>query len=105
MSSFGTVRNSFPHTRGGVPFEKLIDKIIDDVFPTHVGVYLISRNSVRGPMRFPHTRGGVPYNAVRVKQDGQFSPHTWGCTWDGDRRGELSAVFPTHVGVYRLGEE
>ena len=41
-ASFAEVLSlSFPHTRGGVPFEDIIEYWDKEVFPTRVGVYLL----------------------------------------------------------------
>jgi len=53
---------------------------LDDVFPTHVGVYLAVLEQEGGNPCFPHACGGVPLFSI---------PVTYGVD-----------VFPTHVGVY-----
>ncbi len=55
--------------------------MLEDVFPTHVGVNRENAARIPAWWRFPHTRGGEPI-ASR------------------SNRASLS-VFPTHVGVNR----
>ncbi len=70
----------FPHTRGGVPSRSLImnsmeefsphawgctlrqwrEDLLDQVFPTRVGVYRVQLGRETTAGSFPHTRGGVP---------------------------------------------
>ena len=57
----------------------------------------------RVPHRIPHTRGDGP--PLRPHQEPQkaYSPHTWG--WTAFLVGTFSEalVFPTHVGMDRIG--
>jgi len=71
------------------------------VFPTHVGVYLCSSNLCLIAYSFPHACGGVPIAKLQFCNLGPFSPRMWGCTVGVGSFPVVSAVFPTHVGVYR----
>lgn len=52
---------------------------------------------------FPHVRGGVSLSYRVSKRAKTFSPRTWGC-FQGIISSEFSSfVFPTYVGVFRLG--
>ena len=114
---------SFPHTRGGVPItsschfqieefsphtwgctQAVLDMLMATiVFPTHVGVYLGHNESAIEPASFPHTRGGVPIACRLQAHPHKFSPHTWGCTLPCGSTPMVETVFPTHVGVYLVG--
>jgi len=118
-----SVRVSFPHACGGVP--PMADTLVTplNVFPTHVGVYRVMVVSVTAPnvfpthvgvyrmcgkpqyirLGFPHACGGVPYNHSKAEVEEMFSPRMWGCTMKALLWGYLKTVFPTHVGVYRVG--
>ena len=56
-----------------------------------------------GDSGIPHTRGDGPFTRREEKARRRYSPHTWG--WTGHRRRDhpCRAVFPTHVGMDRLG--
>ncbi len=72
------------------------------VFPTHVGVFLISEARALLRKSLPHARGGV---SRRVQASGLCrlsSPRTWGCFSIQDMALDKSPVFPTHVGVFLL---
>ncbi len=82
-----------------------MDVIVDPrkVFPTRVGVYRL-RPCFRDPsLGFPHTRGGVPRRWFASTPASTFSPHAWGCTDLIRQVVGLVVVFPTRVGVYRVG--
>ena len=54
-------------------------KLVEDVFPTHVGVFLSIKTDVARFDRLPHARGGVSEGlAMRYSPD-RSSPRTWGC--------------------------
>ena len=92
----------FPHACGGVPPQFQISESLNsfsprmwgctdyialmernyEVFPTHVGVYLMI--------------GDHQCNKT------SFSPRMWGCTDHSGSPRTDEAVFPTHVGVYRM---
>src|SRR5690606_31050859 len=70
------------------------------VFPTHVGVFPVTRSRTIHPWRLPHARGGVSPltddgDALRLS-----SPRTWGCFLNEKEIAETQEVFPTHVGVF-----
>ena len=70
------------------------------VFPTCVGVFLVTYcSSVHSP-GLPHVRGGVSTFKVLSKEESESSPRAWGCF---PRKGcEVTdrKVFPTCVGVF-----
>ena len=49
------------------------------VFPTHVGVFLELRDTIKAMNGLPHTRGGVSAVLVAATEVVESSPHTWGC--------------------------
>ena len=109
-----------PHARGGVSgrFEKDIPSKKSSprtwgcfyrprvgpkptrVFPTHVGVFLLCFFIQATHGRLPHARGGVSTGAPIIYVGIWSSPRTWGCFWTGSAGSLLTAVFPTHVGVF-----
>ena len=70
------------------------------VFPTHVGVFLISKGKVSAEERLPHARGGVSLLDNLSERRLVSSPRTWGCFYVGRHPDQRGAVFPTHVGVF-----
>ena len=88
-----------PHARGGVShavkccnffflssprtwgcFRRLVaDRHDDNVFPTHVGVFLIHWLSVTFNFCLPHARGGVSFLFQVFTIKAESSPRTWGC--------------------------
>ena len=77
-----------------------MEALKDEVFPTHVGVFLWLPSHDALLMRFPHSRGGVSSDYKGFSFWHPFSPLTWGCFSD-DRCGyRFTGVFPTHVGVF-----
>ena len=112
-----------PHVRGGVssqePFTFLPERSSPrpwgcfphpvasscsaTVFPTSVGVFPRAPQT-RAPLSgLPHVRGGVSSHVPVWSINCMSSPRPWGCfrSW---RRPVCSAiVFPTSVGVFRLG--
>ena len=115
-------RQRFPHSRGDVPF-------LDDpccaacsfspltwgcsaavtkttwqpvVFPTHVGMFRGWPSRMNAYNRFPHSRGDVPETDGSANRADVFSPLTWGCSWGHADSKTYIAVFPTHVGMFRI---
>ncbi len=90
---------SLPHTRGGVslhpqqvqethqssphPWGCFYERHTLDawmlVFPTPVGVFLISNATPCSNLSLPHTRGGVSGFFGNPSIHGWSSPHPWGC--------------------------
>ncbi len=111
---------SLPHARGGVSAEEPgryrvatssprtwgcflhteARKSGDRVFPTHVGVFLLSRPAARHRQGLPHARGGVSWQGASPDSMGASSPRTWGCFLGDVQVRERIRVFPTHVGVF-----
>jgi len=113
---------SIPHARGGVShleamrrvaawysprpwgcfwFESL-GKCDKPVFPTPVGVFLMSIPRPKGVSRIPHARGGVSLIfTLRLTLIG-YSPRPWGCFWITRGNRGRCTVFPTPVGVFLL---
>ena len=53
----------------------------------------------------PHTRGDGPNNLLITLKDKRYSPHAWGWTVQGGGQDHPIGVFPTRVGMDRLGCE
>ena len=73
------------------------------VFPTHVGMdrhCLHYGYSVNG---IPHPRGDGPPIILTGENEAGYSPPTWGWTAVLIRNERLYLVFPTHVGMDRVG--
>ena len=73
------------------------------VFPTHVGMdRACSKSRACGPC-VPHARGDGPQRFAPRRAQAQCSPRTWGWT-DSCACAQLALpVFPTHVGMDRMG--
>ncbi len=111
-----------PHARGGVsqvaerylailrssprpwgcfllaPFAKVRAR----VFPTPVGVFLISFSIVVTLKSLPHARGGVSGTYVANQNGYKSSPRPWGCFFKIAYVSYYCQVFPTPVGVFPL---
>ncbi len=70
------------------------------VFPTPVGVFLMSASMRRPGRGLPHARGGVSYYGKHLASSRQSSPRPWGCFPDCGARRWPVRVFPTPVGVF-----
>ena len=70
------------------------------VFPTPVGVFLITLMNIFISFSFPHARGGVSKTNHRSGGAGLFSPRPWGCFHAKSRHYLPDFVFPTPVGVF-----
>ena len=114
--------SGLPHARGGVSSSKndiritaqssprtwgcffifyWLDVYID-VFPTHVGVFLVQALDGVLFLRLPHARGGVSGAQFLASPNRRSSPRTWGCFSAEKIAKEEYKVFPTHVGVFPL---
>ena len=51
----------------------------EDVFPTHVGVFLFLYDQPAMTLGLPHARGGVSVKRARIFKQWVSSPRTWGC--------------------------
>ena len=73
------------------------------VFPTCVGMNRVTSVGALGVKRFPHMRGDEPHRKNDLYIQKSFSPHAWG--WTGTPNGVrgMQSVFPTCVGMNRLG--
>ena len=111
----------FPHVCGGVPHvvgnatdvckfsprvwgcTEILDNFerVTKVFPTCVGVYLISKITLLPDEVFPTCVGVYRWNTGQNIRNMVFSPRVWGCTVGKKRQVLWSDVFPTCVGVYR----
>ena len=111
---------SLPHARGGVSptrktaripmlssprtwgcFRRAGRQVMGlSVFPTHVGVFLVTPRTPSRPPSLPHARGGVSRVDYMLRIFGGSSPRTWGCFFVAQAHDLPEAVFPTHVGVF-----
>src|SRR5260221_14792265 len=89
-----------PHTWGWSDFPAVISsrKV---VLPTHVGMVRIIGRASTSSERSPHTRGDGPSSVRCEAPECGFSPHTWGWSDSGLRRGDHDDVLPIHVGLVR----
>ena len=72
------------------------------VFPTHVGVFLTLLSGSTILRCLPHACGGVSESKKFFPLLYVSSPRMWGCFLGTNDVGNLTAVFPTHVGVFPL---
>ena len=113
------LKETLPHTRGGVPHERQTvighncssphtwgcpykfwnNFIKEKLFPTHVGVSLVNNPLSYKEFSLPHTRGGVPIISIVPLLVPFSSPHTWGCPCPICHLFPKPFLFPTHVGV------
>ena len=70
------------------------------VFPTLVGVFLLSFYTAGPKWRLPHARGGVSDKQRHAQQIPASSPRSWGCFHGRFGRKSGKSVFPTLVGVF-----
>nr|DAV39691.1 MAG TPA: hypothetical protein [Caudoviricetes sp.] len=71
-----------------------------EVFPTHVGVFLMKTLPRLQSSSLPHACGGVSLPFGLPVTLGKSSPRMWGCFFPEPSKGFLCSVFPTHVGVF-----
>ena len=75
-----------------------------EVFPTHVGVFLVSGDKGEAALSLPHARGGVSQGDQSRVFTFRSSPRTWGCFLIFTLFALIDKVFPTHVGVFLILE-
>ena len=76
------------------------ERMPDEVFPTHVGVFLDFCKTLLRKSRLPHARGGVSASLKPARRSSRSSPRTWGCFRQALHQKPTRSVFPTHVGVF-----
>ena len=74
------------------------------VFPTPVGMDRLRKHFAILGLSFPHTRGDGPLTSSHFAMMRSFSPHPWGWTVHTSRTGDGHRVFPTPVGMDRVGQ-
>ena len=74
----------------------------EDVFPTHVGVFLGLCGTWCSLVGLPHARGGVSQPGHSRYEESVSSPRTWGCFSFPVSYIFSALVFPTHVGVFLI---
>ena len=72
----------------------------ENVFPTCVGVFLLSHGNASRRTGLPHVRGGVSGDIMAVKYIDRSSPRAWGCFRQTIAVLRAGPVFPTCVGVF-----
>ena len=92
-------RLSSPRTWGCFHFKDSLS-FRRSVFPTHVGVFLMSISCSPPGVGLPHARGGVSYTSFYLPSPHESSPRTWGCFCACSLHLRQASVFPTHVGVF-----
>ena len=118
-NSGATAGSCLPHARGGVSavrsfilsgirssprtwgcfFPSPSERGSQQVFPTHVGVFLISRLTCGIAHRLPHARGGVSLVMVSLIALPKSSPRTWGCFRKGPVQTEPMGLPHARGGV------
>ena len=109
-----------PHARGGVSIAWLEDHATarssprswgcfyvrqglrhhGQVFPTLVGVFLVSALWYAGRRGLPYARGGVSRGETLAPGQTASSPRSWGCFSGLRYVSSGRSVFPTLVGVF-----
>ena len=79
-----------------------ITDMVDNVFPTHVGVFPPRGNHSRKRQGLPHACGGVSSRRSGSGTSQSSSPRMWGCFPLARLRKVGEQVFPTHVGVFLM---
>ena len=75
-------------------------EVIQSVFPTPVGVFLVSYKDSATSLSLPHARGGVSSWDSSNSTRRLSSPRPWGCFHAGPLSRRSAIVFPTPVGVF-----
>ena len=75
---------------------------LSKVFPTPVGVFLITEGFWTFWLCLPHARGGVSSSVIFAAASDWSSPRPWGCFRFILVILEIRLVFPTPVGVFLL---
>ena len=119
-SIMGFNKPGLPHVRGGVSIARALSlgvfsssprawgcflheappKKRVKVFPTCVGVFLISSIMGFNKPGLPHVRGGVSAGSQTALPRRQSSPRAWGCFAAMSPSLRRKEVFPTCVGVF-----
>lgn len=73
-----------------------------DVFPTHVGMFLVVRTGAAGGESLPHACGDVSHIGRVIGIYDLSSPRMWGCFQRTELKAPVGQVFPTHVGVFLI---
>ena len=117
-------RKRFPHACGDVPYlvnsSSMLKKFSPRmwgcsgvarghmadglVFPTHVGMFRPRQDVPRDRDSFPHACGDVPWKSRLSGSAAKFSPRMWGCSVHAGCGDDGHRVFPTHVGMFRRGD-
>ncbi len=74
--------------------------MLEEVFPTHVGVFPTVGRRLDDRPGLPHARGGVSKTRFSRGCWRKSSPRTWGCFSREQTPVAAGRVFPTHVGVF-----
>ena len=76
--SLQRVRDPYPRTRGGDPFQMQVRPLRITLIPAHAGVILDELDEWELDETYPRTRGGDPYFVAQKRGDFILSPHTRG---------------------------
>ena len=93
------ILGSSPRPWGCFPLT-LVHFLSMPVFPTSVGVFLITIAITILKPGLPHVRGGVSFPWCKIGRRNQSSPRPWGCFSRRAGSSHLDNVFPTSVGVF-----
>lgn len=91
--------SSSPRRWGCFP-RALAGAVLDNVFPTQVGVFLPSATSSLICSSLPHAGGGVSLGFLANGNAIESSQRRWGCFLLSTCRIKRTIVFPTQVGVF-----
>ena len=101
-SNGNTPMQSSPRPWGGFSSMSAAS-LLDKVFPTPVGVFLLHSLTHGEQPSLPHARGGVSLSFQLFHRRRESSPRPWGCFSQSLRLFAHPPVFPTPVGVFPNG--
>ena len=89
-----------PHTRGcSCPNPDSRQR--PSVFPAYAGMFRGRHRNGSPGGGFPRIRGDVPIRYFAPLGQFQFSPHTRGCSEEGEKMAFILGVFPAYAGMFR----
>ena len=100
----GTVHNATESSprEWGCSAEKAGCACRQRIFPTRVGMFRRRAVRIIIDLDLPHASGDVPFPRCTPKSLSPSSPREWGCSGGENVLLEISAIFPTRVGMFRI---